>query len=246
VTPGHPIVGIAAFAVSRAGARTQQELATAPAVHSASAIKPLLVWAAAARWPSASEQATWVTLGRAAVTLSDNRAAAAIWSLGGDEALLATLNARIGLRWQVEGEGEHRSLGVLATALDLARGFAALAADDSVASTLVRRWMRNVPTEQTFGLRRVAHDTIDVDEGAVEIKCGWFGGARAHAVVMVECDGRIVGTVTTTTSSPTADELSTMRNATGDDNKLAAAHDALVGEHIRDAVRRGLRAAWDL
>lgn len=86
------------------------------------------------------------------------------------------------------------------------------------------------------GLRRVAHDTLDVDEGAVEIKCGWFGGARAHAVAMVECDGRIVGTVATTTSSPTADELATMRNATGDDNKLAAAHDALVGEHVRDAV----------
>jgi hypothetical protein len=242
VTNGQAIVGVAAFAVTQAGARTL-ELSSAPPVRSASVIKPLLVWAAASSWPIARSLATWERLGRSAVMLSDNEATAAIWSQGGEHELLATLNKRIGLTWQVEGGNEHPSLRVPVTPGELGRAFASLASDDSHVSACVRRWMRDVPTEQTFGLRRVAHDALDVDELTVEIKCGWFGGARAHAVVMAQSEGRIVGTAVTTSRLANAEELANMRDAVGDDTKLAAAHDALAGEHIRVAARWGLTTA---
>jgi len=245
MTQGVPAIGIAAFAVDREGSRTL-ELASAPPVRAASVIKPLLAWVAATSHPLAEDLATWETYARPAVTTSDNSATAEIWSRGDGERLLATLNAHGDLGWRVEGHGEHPSLRVLVTAGELAHAYAAFAADAGDVARQVRQWMREVPPVQAFGLRGVARDVLAVDEGAVGVKCGWFGGERVHAVVIVESQGSLLGAAVTTNRPPGAGTSAIVRDAAGDDMRLAVLHDELVGDHIRMAVERALRAAGKL
>jgi len=240
-----PAVGIAAFAVDCAGTRTV-ELQSTLQVRGASVLKPLLAWTAASCGALAKDRAAWEILARPAVTISDNVATAALWSRVGEEQLLGALNDRVGMAWQVHGEGEHPSLRVLVTAGELARAYAALASDDSDVGRQVREWMCQVPIEQTFGLRRAVCETLGVEPAAVGVKCGWFGGERAHAVVLVDTRDRTVGAIATTTWRPTAATRAAVRNAIGSDMKLAAAHEYLVGEEIRAAIHRALVAADEL
>lgn len=106
--------------------------------------------------------------------------------------------------------------------------------------------MREVPPLQTFGLRGVARDVLGVDECVVGVKCGWFGGERAHAVVMAGSEGSSLGAVVTTDRLPEAGTSALVREAVGDDMKLAIVHDRLVGDNIRTAARRSLQAAHEL
>lgn len=244
MTVGALSIGVAAFAVDDAGRRTL-ELQPAAPVRGASVMKPLLAWAAA--WdPLVTDRAAWEVLARPAVTLSDNAATAALWSRSGREGLLAALNNRLGVAWRVEGHGEHPSLRVMVTASELAHAYATLASDDTDAGSHVRQWMRDVPTELTFGVRRVTCDTLGVNEEAVGVKCGWFGGERAHAVVIVETEGGAIGAAVTTQRSASTSTRAAVRNAIGNDMKLAAAHDILAGEDIRAATRRALLVAREL
>jgi hypothetical protein len=145
-----------------------------------------------------------------------------------------------------DGAGEHPSLRVSVTAHELARGYAGLAADASDAAVQVRRWMRGVRADQSFGLRAVAAAALGVDEAAVGVKCGWFGGARAHAVVLVELQRRTLGAVVMTQLTPDAEARAAARAARGDDAALVALHDALAGDAIRAAIRRALVVASTL
>lgn len=106
--------------------------------------------------------------------------------------------------------------------------------------------MREVPSEQAFGLRSVACEVLAFDKALVGVKCGWFGGEGAHAVVIAEPDDPVVGAVVTTNGSPGARTSASVREAIGNDMKLAAVHDHLVGDRIRTAARRALRAAREL
>lgn len=245
VTSGDPAIGLAAFVVDHGGSRTL-ELVAAPPVRAASVIKPLLVWVAASADGLADDLATWDVYARPAVTVSDNTATAELWSRCGGERLLSALNARVGLGWRVEGQGEHPSLRVLVTANELARAYASFAADHGGVASLVRQWMREVPSGQAFGLRGVAREVLAIDEGLVGVKCGWFGGERAHAVVIAQTDDAVVGAVVTTDRPRTAGTSSMVRDAVGDDMKLAAVHDRLFGDHIRNAARLALLAAREL
>ena len=213
----------------------------------ASVIKPLLFWAGAASESFAGDHASWTALAEPGITTSNNEAAAALWSRVGEEPLLAWLNQRTGLSWHADGSGgEHPSLRVMVTAGELARGYAALAADDTDAALQVRRWMRGIRAEQGFGLRGVAAEALDVAEGLVGIKCGWFGGDRAHAVVLVEDQGRTVGSVVTTCRPADETTRTAAQAESGDDGRLVALHDALAGDPIRSATRRALLVATNL
>lgn len=240
-----PATGIAAFAVDRGGSRTF-ELESAPRLRAASVIKPLLFWAGAASESFAGDHASWTVLAEPGITTSDNEATAALWSRVGEEPLLAWLNERIGLSWHTDGDGEHPCLRVMVTADELARGYAALAADATDAALQVCRWMRGVRAEQTFGLKRVAAEALDVAEGVVAVKCGWFGGECAHAVVLVEDQERTVGSVVTTYRPADEASRSAAQDASGDDGRLVALHDVLAGEPIRSAARRALIVAANL
>lgn len=244
VTMSAPAIGVVAFAVD--GAVTWSlELQPGARVRAASVVKPLLAWAAS--WgPLAGDGALWEVIARRSVMLSDNEATAALWSRGGHEGLLAALNDRLGLAWQVEGDGEHPSLRVVVTAGELAHAYTALASDETTAGSHVRRWMREVPANLTFGVRRVACDTLGVGEEAVAVKCGWFGGERAHAVVLVETHGGVVAAAVTTQHALEPATRASVRRAIGSDIKLAAAHDVLAGEEIRAATRRALLVASGL
>lgn len=235
-------IGIAALAVDSAGIRTL-EIQTAPRVRSASLLKPLLAWVAASWGPLATDRASWEVVARPAVTISDNDATADLWSRSGEERLLGALNDRVGMDWQIDGAGEHPSLRVMVTAAEVAHAYAVLASDDSDAGREVRAWMCEIPTGQTFDLRRAACEMLRVDPGAVGVKCGWFGGERAHAAVLVDTEDRTVGAVVTTNRAPSAATRAAVRDETGHGMKLAAAHDNLVGEEIRAAIRRALVAA---
>jgi hypothetical protein len=236
------VTGTAALAVGRGGGRTL-ELDPAPRVRGASVVKPLLCWAGAALEPFAGDRGTWKTLARPAIITSDNAATAELWSRVGEEPLLSWLNERAGLSWCTDGDGEHPSLRVMVTAGELARGYAALAADESDDAVLVRGWMRAVRPEQTFGLREVAAEALGVDPASIGIKCGWFGGERAHAVVLVEHDMTVVGSVVTTHRAPDEVSRATAPRASGDDRRLVALHDERFGDAIRSATRRVLLVA---
>jgi hypothetical protein len=241
-----PAIGIAAFAVSDGGSSRTLELQPAPRVRAASVIKPLLAWVAATSTDVAQDDAEWEVLARPAVTISDNSATAALWTRHGEEGLLASLNVRTGLAWDVDGDGEHPALRIMVTAGELARAYAALASDRTDFGIQLRQWMREVPPEQTFGVRRVACDTLPIEEGAVGVKCGWFGRERAHAIVLVETGGRAIGAAVTTSCSTDEASRAAVQHAIGNDTKLAAAHDALAGDDIRSAVRRALLVAREL
>lgn len=209
----------------------------------ASVLKPLLCWAAADLVPFADRPDEWAALAEPAITASDNAATATIWTRAGGGALLAWLDERIGATWHTEPGGEHPSLRVMVTADELAHGYARLAADRSDPAVQVQRWMRAVRPDQTFGLRAVAAAALGVDEGAVGVKCGWFGGERAHAVVLIEVQRRTLGAVVMTHSTPDAAARAAAHAASSDDARLAALHDALAGDAIRSGVRRALVVA---
>jgi hypothetical protein len=237
-----PATGIAAFAVDDGGSRTW-ELESAPRLRAASVVKPLLFWAGATAESFAGDRAGWAALGQPGITTSDNEATAALWSRVGGERLLAWLDERTGVTWHTAGEGEHPSLRVMVTAGELARAYAALASDRTDVALQVRGWMRAVRAEQTFGVRGVAAEALAVEEAVVGVKCGWFGAERAHAVVMVEDEQRTVGSVVTALLSPDAAGRAAAHEASSDDGRLVAVHDALAGEALRSATRRALLLA---
>lgn len=237
-----PTTGTAAFAVDNKGRRTV-ELEPAPRVRSASVIKPLLFWAAAALGPFADDRAVWEELAAPGITTSDNDATAALWSRVGEKPLLNWLNERAATSWCTAGAGEHPTLRVMVTGGELARAYAALGADDSAPAAQVRRWLRAVPPEQAFGLREVAAELRGVEAASVGIKCGWFGGERAHAVVLVEHELKTIGAVVTSSRPQDAIGHAAAQQASGDDGRLAALHDELFGRVIRSAARRALLVA---
>jgi hypothetical protein len=238
-------LGIAAFAVDRAGIRSC-EVASAPRVRGASVIKPLLFWAGAGAAPFASDRAAWAALAEPAIRVSDNDATAVLWSAVTGAQLLATITERTGVAWHVDHDGEHPSLRVLVTAEELARAYATFASDDSHVAQQLRNWMRDVPAPQTFGSRRVATELFGITERAVGVKCGWFGVERVHGVVLVELRGRVLGTAVTTYRPTDSVTRAAYLAAAGSNAMIIAAHDAFAGRTVRAAVQGGLRAAAGL
>ncbi|HYN32721.1 MAG TPA: hypothetical protein VES40_08855, partial [Ilumatobacteraceae bacterium] len=178
-------VGIAAFAVDGFGARSS-ELLPAPRVRAASMAKPLLFWAAATVEPFATDHAAWEALARPAVTHSDNDATAELWSRVGGAGILAAISDLCGVVWTTASDGEHEALRLLITANEGATAYASFVLDESHAAQQLRRWMREVPAEQAFGIREVAGATLGIPVESIGVKCGWFGGERAHAAVLAE------------------------------------------------------------
>lgn len=238
-------IGVAGFVVDRSGRRTAV-VQTAPPVRSASVLKPLLAWVAGAAGPFAGAVSDWQSIARPSVTVSDNHSMEVLWTRHGEGSLLSALNERVGVDWHVDGQGEHPSLRVMVTSDELAWAYSALAGASDEAAVEVRRWMREVPQAQTFGVRGIAREVLAVAEDAVGVKCGWFGGERAHAVVLVDTGRRSVGAVVTTSMSIDEVTLARMRSASGDDTRLVAAHDELIGKTIREAMQRGLAVARSL
>lgn len=235
-------VGIAAFAVDERGPVTV-ETQPGPRIRGASVVKPLLAWVAAGAGPFATARQDWECLARDAITTSDNEATATLWSDAGPSHLLAELERRTGVVWRPEGEGEHPSLRLLVTAAEVARAYAIFAGDRGDRARDVRRWMRDVRTDQTFGLRTVAAGVLGVPEGHVGVKGGWFGGERVHAVVLVEHEDRAVGGVVTSTWRPDPVTHAACLAARGDDTALVAVHEQLAGGVLRKAMHEALLAA---
>jgi hypothetical protein len=238
-------LGIAAFAVDRHGERSE-EIDAAPAVLGASVVKPLLVWVGAGLEPFVSDSRQWEAIGRPAVTVSDNEATAVLWSRTGGEHLLAELAARTGVFWSPAGDGEHPSLRLMVTAAELAAAYARLASDQTRSAVLVRRWMREVPNDQTFDLRPVAAAAAGCPERSIGVKCGWFSLERAHAVVLTELEQRTLGAVVTTVHRPDESRKAMAQELSGNASRLALAHNGLAGSAIRDGTRRALERAAEL
>lgn len=108
------------------------------------------------------------------MTVSDNHALAELWTRTGEDRLVTALNERLGTTWRIDDGVEHAGLRIMVTAHELAHAYGQLAADDTHAGARVRRWMRDVVPEQTFGLRAVASDTLGVEADVVGVKCGWL------------------------------------------------------------------------
>lgn len=238
-------VGIAAFAVDDAGARSR-ELQPAPRIRAASMTKPLLCWAASAIEPFATDHAAWEALARPAVTVSDNDATADLWSRIGEADLLATLRDLSGVSWATGTDGEHEALRLLVTAHEVATAYASFVLDESHSAQQLRRWMREVPEEQTFGVREVASGMLGVPAASIEVKCGWFGGERAHAAVIVEVDNSVLGAVVTTNRPSDVTSRKACDLAAGNDTKLVALHEQFAGPSMRSAVGRALEFAASL
>lgn len=134
----------------------------------------------------------------------------------------------------------------MVTAGELAAAYADLASDGTDVGLQVRQWMREVPTDQTFGVRRVVCDTLEIGAEAVGVKCGWFGGERAHAIVLAETRGRTIGAAVTTSRSPDAANGGPVREAFGKDVDLIAVHEMLAGEDIRSAICQAIGVARKL
>ena len=236
-------VGMAAFSVDARGP-VSVELAPGPRVRGASIVKPLLAWVAAEAGAFAAARQEWERLARRAITTSDNEATAALWSLAGAAHLLAELERRAGVGWRPDGDdaGEHLALRLLVTAAELAQAYAVFAGDRRDRAADVRRWMREVRADQTFGLRTVAAEVLGVPEGGVGVKGGWFGGERVHAVVLVERDDRTVGGVVTTAWPPDPATRAACLAARGDDTALVAIHEELAGPVLRSAMHEALLA----
>lgn len=238
-------IGITAFAVDDAGER-RSELQRAPRVRAASMAKPLLFWAAASVEPFANDQTTWEALARPAVTVSDNGATAELWSRAGEGPLLASIERLTGVTWRTDADGEHEALRLLVTAEEVASVYSAFTRDRGEAARQLRTWMREVPEEQTFGLRDVAAATLGIPPTAVGVKCGWFGGERAHAAVVADVDDAVLGVVVTTTRPPDAATRRACARAAGSTTELVAIHEELAGSSIRRAAGRGLELAGSL
>lgn len=238
-------VGIAAFAVDGAGARSS-ELQPAPRVRAASMTKPLFFWAASTVEPFATDHAAWGALARPAVTVSDNDATAELWSRVGGAGLLAVIADLSGVAWTTDRDGEHEALRLLVTAGEVATAYASFALDESHAAQQLRRWMREVPEEQTFGIREVAGATLRVPLVSIGVKCGWFGGARAHAAVVADVENSVLGAVVTTSRPSDVTSRKACELAAGNNTKLVAVHEQFAGPSIRFAVARALEFAASL
>jgi hypothetical protein len=206
-------------------------------------VKPLLFWVGANVDPYLTHRELWRGLARKAVTVSDNDATAELWSRVGEERLLALIRDQTGISWRTDGQGEHPSLRVMVTAAELAAAFAAFARDDGDVAAELRGWMRDVPVDQTFGVRG---EVLGVAEGGVGVKCGWFGLERAHAVTLVQFPGRTISAAVTTFRPPDGASRGALGEARHSAEALVAAHDAFSGASIRSATRNALQVAADL
>ena len=65
----------------------------------------------------------------------------------------AVINDLSGVGWTTDRDGEHEALRLLVTANEVATAYASFVLDESHAAQQLRRWMREVPEEQTFGVR---------------------------------------------------------------------------------------------
>ena len=240
-----PTVGIAAFAVDGAGVRSS-ELQRAPRVRAASMTKPLLCWAAATIEPFATDHAAWEALARPAVTHSDNDATAELWSRVGGADILAAISDLTGVAWTTDSGGEHETLRVMVTADESATAYASFVSDESHAAQQLRRWMREVPAEQTFGIREVAAATLGIPEASVGVKCGWFGGERAHAAVVAAVDDSVLGAVVMTSRPSDVPSRTACQLAAGNNTLLVAVHENLAGPTIRSALARALELSASL
>ncbi|MFV0306548.1 MAG: hypothetical protein ACK5OX_02255 [Desertimonas sp.] len=92
----------------------------------------------------------------------------------------------------------------------------------------------------------MASQVLGVDERAVGLKCGWFGGTRAHTIVLVERDRQVLGATVTTSRSPDGSGDAAAREAFGNDMRLGEMHDRIAGDAIRAATTRGQVAAAEL
>ena len=239
---GRSVIGTAAFVVDSSGTRCA-EIEKAPHVRGASVVKPLLFWVGASAEPFASDIAAWEAIAEPAVTVSDNEATAALWSRVGEDRLLSEIEERAGVGWCVAGDGEHPALRLMVTAGELAGAYAAFASDDSHQAGVLRGWMRDVPTAQTFGVRSVAREATGAAERSIGVKCGWFGLERAHAVVLVDLPDRTLGSAVTTARRVDPTTRARAQELSGDMSALAVAHEAISGESVRSATRRALEFA---
>jgi hypothetical protein len=191
----------------------------------ASLLKPLLFWVAADALP----RARWVALARPAVTLSANAPTVVLWEALGASWLLDALAERTGVRWALEPGGRRAFGRVLVNAGEVARAYAALAADPGAAEVV--SWMREVPGEQTFGVRW---------EPDVAVKAGWFldrdeTALRTHVVAFADAARGVV--VLSRVPVPEA-VRSEYAERYREGSEVLALHERYAGAVLRGAVSR--------
>lgn len=143
--------------------------------------------------PFRSDPLRWTRLAERGVTVSDNAATVEMWQSCGSDWLLDAIAEVIGARWPLEAGGARSFGRVLIRADELARAYASMvgaAADGDPHAAQLLEWMRQVPDEHSFGVRRTVVDALGIAPAAVGIKAGWFCDSdeltlRTHVVAVV-------------------------------------------------------------
>jgi hypothetical protein len=217
----------------------------------ASALKPLLFWAAAGLAPYDTAPGDWERLAREAITVSANDPTAHVWEACGAEALLDALARLTAVRLPLEAGGTRSFGRVLITADDVARSYAPLAASGHTAAALVRRWMLDVPDRQTFGVRPLVARRLGVAASEVAVKSGWFCDTdeqriRTHVVTMTATAAGVVGTVVLT-AVPAGEDVRRAYSALyRDGDEVLGLHEQHAGTTVRTATEQAAGTALSL
>ena len=240
-----PTVQRAAFLLTAGGGARLVAENDGERLRCASLLKPLLFWAAAHLRPFSGQTERWTELARDGVRVSANDPTTQVWELCGGPRLLGWLEERTRIRWSVEPGGERSFGRVLVAASDVAQAYAALAsADDECAARLVD-WMRQVPADQTFGVRETWGDRLGLPEAQVAVKCGWFMDAdehriRTHAAAIGQIPGGCVGTVVLSALPVDGATRATYATHYRAGREVLTIHEALAGSTLRTATSQAL------
>lgn len=209
----------------------------------ASLLKPLYMWSAAHLEPYKYEEEKWLKLAEQATTTSSNNATNAIWDSLGAATILHKLNELTQAEYTTSSSLTYGSVEVNSTMV--AHSYASLlmaSAHDTPAAKIVA-WMKQVKSDQTFGLR----DEIDIFYSGlligVGVKCGWYVDQadcrlRTHAVIFAELDasttlGFVILTSVLVTRCIVNDYLSEYETG----QEVLGIHEKISGKLLREELR---------
>ncbi|MFC4123196.1 hypothetical protein [Nonomuraea zeae] len=207
----------------------------------ASLLKPLYAWVSADRFTDTDR---WRRHAEPAVVVSSNADTLNLWLVAGPRVILDDLYQRTGVAWSPPNGDPSRFGSVEVAAEEVAIAYAVLAqsasAGDPIAG-IILEWMRQVSTEQAFGVR----EAIGSPEAAV--KCGWYGAPdetclRTHAVAVLPRGGTRTTVIVGMTALPYTDghEREVYRDRVAQGLSVEPEHEKVAGTLLRGLMTTAL------
>ncbi len=209
----------------------------------ASLLKPLYMWAAASIEPYKSDYLSQERLAREAVVVSSNTSTTIVWETAGPKNILKRMHELTGNYWDFD-KGRNTWGGIRINARSVAEAYACLVISRDSCAKQIIEWMKEVPEEQTFGLRSTLAQHLGCKKDEIGIKCGWFINEdetklRTHAVTLIPLpNGDLLGSVVLTASPMSHESRKSYARKYIKGAEVLGIHTEAAGKTLTDETKR--------